>query len=110
MDRSVVGWRVWYDGGRTFDSRTMQWADLPDDGLQVMVVYYANGNRSMESGNDIYFEAPGKSGGLIYGSSLEPKRHILVRYPKAIVKKGRWTTYQEITDQQDIAEKVTESP
>ena len=58
----MSGWRVFYDGGRMFDSDSASWEALPDDGLQVVVVYLEQGERIL-SGHDYYFKAEGGIGG-----------------------------------------------
>ncbi|MCK5557274.1 MAG: hypothetical protein KAJ01_02780, partial [Candidatus Hydrogenedentes bacterium] len=63
--RREIGWRAWYDHDRKFDSATTSWADLPDDGMQVLVVYYEDDNRmlfgpspDMRVAQDYYFRVP----------------------------------------------------
>ena len=35
----VIGWRAWYSGGRTFDSATTPWTDLPTEGVIGFMLY-----------------------------------------------------------------------
>ncbi len=111
-DHSVIGWRAWYDGGRTFTSKTTEWVNLPDDGMQAMVIYFATGNRTMESGNDFYFQVPGTPLTVIYGSESrsKSKADIRKRYPGAIVKLGRWTNFDELNRVQDEASVKADAP
>jgi hypothetical protein len=85
-------WRVWYDGGRVFDSDEISWEALPDDGVQfVRVDVEGLGWRTMD-GCDWYF----KAGDLIACNNDAPDE-ILRRYPGAILKRGRWTSDEETT-------------
>lgn len=85
-------WRVFYDGGRVFDSDSTEWKALPYDGVQVVVVYLDPGERIL-SGHDYYF----KAGDVIGGNSDSPSS-IRKRYPGVSIKRGRWTSDGEITE------------
>jgi hypothetical protein len=84
----VAGWRIWFDDGRVYQSSTDKWEELPDDGVLVRMLYFTDGTKQIQCGNDFYYEAPHPQG-TIYGAANEafwdPKR-----YPGAIVKRGRW--------------------
>lgn len=115
--RREIGWRAWYDHSRKYDSATTKWEDLPDDGMQVLVVYYEDDNRMMfgpspdqRSGVDHYFQVPGPDGEMIYGSNSDTDTEILARYPGAIIKRGRWTTYEEFSRLQEEAGTEKEAP
>ena len=94
---SILGWRVWYDQGRGFNSRSTSWADLPDDGFQVLVEYYADGNRSMITGVSKIFEVVHQvSGEIFHGGNDQTDAEIAQRYPGAVIKNGRGTTREEL--------------
>lgn len=84
-----LGWRVWYDDGEVFKSDTYGWADLADDGILVRMIYYGDGTKQIQHGMDYYYEAPHEEGTIRgTGNDLDD---ILIRYPDAIIKRGRWT-------------------
>jgi hypothetical protein len=92
----IIGWRAWYTGGRTFDSATTEWEDLPDDGV-VLIMLYQDVRDSSNfflrrgmSGADYYFKS-----GDIYGSGFHDDE-IPRRYPGASIKRGKWTTEEEM--------------
>ncbi len=35
----VEGWRAWYTKGRTFESTSIKWDDLPDAGVLFVMLY-----------------------------------------------------------------------
>jgi hypothetical protein len=42
-ETDVRGWRVWWSDGETvriYDSRTTRWEDVPESGVQAIVVYF----------------------------------------------------------------------
>lgn len=84
-------WRIWYDGGRFFDSESMSWEELPEDGVQLVVVYLPKGQRHI-SGCDFYFKADGD----ILGGNSDSEVSIRRRYSGAVIKRGRWTSDEEI--------------
>jgi hypothetical protein len=90
----MTGWRVFYDGGRVYDSRTHSWARMPKDGVQIVVVYRDQGYRTIE-GCDLYFKAGDVIGGSV--CPFDTPETIKKRYPGASVKLGRWTSDEELT-------------
>lgn len=86
----VVGWRVWYADGSVFSSTDTEWRDLPDDGVQVVVLYYRgiapDGHplRRIIMGADQYW-----SDGESYDGVNDPPEKIVARYPGALVKAGK---------------------
>lgn len=36
----IVGWKIWYSNGSTFDSTQGAWLDAPNTGVAVVVVYF----------------------------------------------------------------------
>lgn len=72
-------WRAWYDDGSVYDSRTTTWADVPEHGLQVVMLYLDPPHRQIMQGED-EFRLPGE----------------------AAVRYGRWmddASYQQIVDE-----------
>ena len=97
---AVDGWRAYYTGGREFGSDGHDWADLPDDGVLLLKLYYdeftADGSvryTKRLSGDDHYFHAPGTD---LFGCNNDPIEDIHDRYPGVVVKRGKWTTREEM--------------
>ena len=94
----VIGWKAWYTEQRKFDSRQTAWADLPDDGVLLLMLYFDSRDgqkrpkRMIMSGNDYYFS----DGDQLFGSSNQDPDAIRERYPTCAVKQGKWTTYPDI--------------
>ncbi len=84
-----MGWRAWFDNGLTYDSRSTSWADVPDDGCQVRMLFFADGSKQVQHGADYYYDAPHPAG-TIHGSTSDLLHELQARYPGAIVKRGRW--------------------
>ncbi|MHA2279264.1 MAG: hypothetical protein ACXAC5_00010 [Promethearchaeota archaeon] len=87
----IVGWKAWYDGA-IYNSKEHSWKDLPNDGLQVVVLYTNKRLRSDDgwcrriwSGVDYYWTTP-ESGSEIFCGDENPTE----RYPGAIIKRGKW--------------------
>jgi hypothetical protein len=80
-----ASWRAWYDDGSRYDSDSTAWADLPDDGLQVVVIYFEDGTRRICHGDDWYFEVDGT-----IAHNSDSRRDNERRYPNAALKRGRW--------------------
>jgi len=92
----VISWRAWYDGGRVFTSEDTQWEDLPEDGVQAVMLceqgtYKGRHLAQILMARDTYFKA-----GDIYGCNDLPPDVVRQRYPGAQVKLGRWTTVDDI--------------
>ena len=105
-DTPVAGWRVYYTDGREYDSTETSWADLPDDGVLLLRLYYDRhtdgGVRYTKSlsGDDHYFHVPGTA---LFGCNNDPIDEIEARYPGAIVKRGMWTTQDDMWRVKDAA-------
>ncbi len=82
---AVLGWRAWFTSGRVFDSAAVAWADLPDDGFVVGMVYYDDGTSRIVAGGDFYF-AVGDS--IAYND--DPPEVTLGRYPGIAIVRGQW--------------------
>jgi len=92
--KRVVGWYVWYDNGTTdpqrYDSRTSQFAELPEDGFEQRKLCYSDGTARSDGGADYYFEAKHPTGLTIYGSNNDPPEMTRKRYEVVSIKRGRW--------------------
>lgn len=83
--------RAWYTEGRVYEGHGYDdWCALPDDGVLTVMLYHADGTRRVEQGNDYYWATPDG----IYGHSDD--QQIEDRYPGASVKRGKWTTDEEM--------------
>jgi len=96
---TVRGWKVWYGPTEVLTG----WDALPDDGIQCVVIYYAETDglgqprRLVLSGDDYYFLAPELDHPVC---SNDPPTTIRDRYPGAVIKRGRWAsaaTFSETT-------------
>lgn len=98
----VVGWRAWFDEWvgaiSRFNSRDLDWSDLPKDGMLALRTYYkplaSNGLHYADilSGNTSYFRVRHPSGDDVYGSNDDPVERNERRYSGAVIIEGRWTT------------------
>ena len=101
MAYQMIAWKAWYRGGRAFCSTGTTFAELPDDGALGFVVLFdeISGPSGMHfkkqySGGDLYWlvDILGKLT-LCQGShDDQPEK----RYPGAIIKRGAWTSDQEM--------------
>lgn len=100
---AVARWRAWYTENRVFDGQGFaDWAELPDDGVLSVMLWFADGTRRVEQGNDHYWATPEG----IYAHSDDPLDEIERRYPGASVKRGKWTTDAQM---QRVAAEAVES-
>lgn len=89
----VIGWRAWYADGSKYDSVTIEWEDLPNDGVIVVVLYFDNKTRRIMDGSSWYFRARHESGDFIYGENDGSPEENKKRYGESILlKRGKWTT------------------
>lgn len=89
----VARWRVWYVGGGTYDGETFNdWQQLAADGVLTVMLWFEDGTRRVEQGNDFYFATPNG----VYGHNDHPQEETERRYPGASVKRGMWTTDAEM--------------
>ena len=93
----VIGWRVWYEDSTVYNSKEHHWKDLPNDGLQIVVLYmnkrlkHTKGwCRCMRSSSDYYWTTL-ESGLEIFCGDESPTE----RYPGAVVKRGKWMPITE---------------
>lgn len=91
--QQVTRWRVWYVGGATIDGQSFEdWRALPDDGVLSVMLWFADGTRRVQQGNDSYFATAGG----VFGHNDETVAQVEARYEGASVKRGKWTTDHEM--------------
>lgn len=78
--KRVVKVRVWYPDA-VYDNP--DWSELPELGLQVVMLYFADGTRRIMQGDDYFFRC-----GDTYGHTSN--RADLEKYPGAAVVRGMW--------------------
>jgi hypothetical protein len=49
-------WTAYYTGNRVFDSNNLSWAELPDDGVLIVVEYQQGGRRIVDGGDWYWLE------------------------------------------------------
>lgn len=92
--RKIIGWRALYTEGREFVHCETAWADAPDDGLLVWVLYLnkrrpdGSPERMILDGKKWYFTAPSERG-LAYLCNDDPPKINRLRYPGCILKQGK---------------------
>jgi hypothetical protein len=100
-DNFVKSWRCWYNDNSEditeYNSVEHNLEDLPNDGFQAMRLWYFNGNGRLISGSDYYFFVSHPSG-TIYGHSNDSYSDIESRYDEVIIKRGKHTTDEIITE------------
>lgn len=76
MSRPVEAWIVYYPDA-VYDSHTSEWAGLPDEGVQVITLYFdeytAGGEvqyRKLLDGDDLYWHVPDSNE---FGSTNDPE-------------------------------------
>lgn len=100
----VVGWKIWYTGGRIFTNKDGKFCAAPKDDVLMMMVYYEKKDgmgrptRIAHSGSDWYF-----SDGRIFGSNNDSLEENNRRYPNSCFKKGKWSTSEEMDRVNKIA-------
>lgn len=95
----IAGWRIWYTGGRVFDSLTTAVSALPTTGVLVALLYfaaeYAPGlpYRGILKGNDRYWYDPATG---LWGQSDETVQQIKRRLGNQVyVWTGSWADTAE---------------
>jgi hypothetical protein len=111
----AIAW--WYVNGvaGTADTPTDEellaaWRNLPDDGALAFKFFYdAKAPTRLAqhlNGNDWYWLQPTDSG-VLFGHSDDAPEEIAARYPGAILKRGKWTTAEDM--QRVVAEQAAAS-
>lgn len=69
--RDLRAWRVYYDQGRIYESTNHSWEDLPEWGVQFVLLWYGSGGPEVVMGEDEYVLA-GEAGeaSVKYGVQL----------------------------------------
>jgi len=71
----VIAWKAWYSDGKVYRSESLDWSDLPDDGVVAINLYYdkltpaGDAYRRFMQGSDYYFRVIQEDGSIIYGQS-----------------------------------------
>jgi hypothetical protein len=97
----VLAWKAWYRGGQAFCSTGREWDELPDEGvLGIVVLFDETGPgsniplRRMVSGSDLYWACEIDGHWTICQGAHEDRPE--KRYPGAIIKRGVWTSDEEM--------------
>lgn len=97
--RLVVAWKAWFtdnpeaSGWTIYESASTSFDELPVDGMEGLVLFLDGGTRQMLSGQISYFEWSGPDGVVIDGDPELPDK-VAVRYPGAIIVRGRSVTLE----------------
>lgn len=103
---NAMGWRVWVEdfdlaaGYRVYRGVQEDWALLPNDGVLCVMIYFDDNApsgmplRRIATSSDSYFMFIGPDGHWAIGDNNETVAEVLIRYPGAIVKRGKWTSDQ----------------
>lgn len=112
----VVAWKAFYTEGRIFDGKSVKdFRGLPDDGVLVIVLYYdrkrpdGHPYRDILDGHNWYFCAPSEKG-TMYMCDNSPKEDIALRYPKAVIKRGKGVDRDAFDIVDSLAMKSVECP
>ena len=96
----VIAWKAWYREGLIFCSTGTEFSDLPDDGALAFVVLFdekaPNGFplRKQYSGGTLYWMVDIQGHQTLCQGDHEDRPE--KRYPGAIIKRGAWTSDQEM--------------
>ncbi len=97
MANKYLGQRVWFADGTI---STAEWDEMPEDGVVIRILYFADGTKQIQHGVDYYYESESEHG-TIQGAGMD-KDQIPERYLNAIIKRGKWINdeyYQEILEE-----------
>lgn len=93
----MAGQVVWYTDGRVYSTLDTPFAEMPEDGVLIRMIYFEERSaagirhREIQQGHDWYFETP--TG--VCGANSDPAEEIARRYPGATMKRGMWGTTEE---------------
>jgi hypothetical protein len=97
----TLAWKAWYVGGRSFCSEGTTWEELPDDGMLGLVVVFdevaepsLTRMHRFVSGTDLYWMVDILGEPTICQGQHEDKPE--TRYPGAVIKRGAWTSDEEM--------------
>lgn len=86
--RKVAAVRVYYEDGPRQLTPDADWAELPADGVQIVIVQFADGTKRLIGGYDWFFRARGPADWIFGASNPEPDP---TRYRDLVRLRGRWT-------------------
>ena len=97
IDRTIVGWRAWYAGGRVYDSTQMEWSELPEHGVLIVILYYKTRwySRTM-SGSSIYWREDTPQGPIYAHNEAADAIISAEARERNYVKFGKWVTDEEL--------------
>lgn len=61
IEHPIIAWAAWLNGDRIYLSDRHEWSDVPQVGMQVLVLYLEDGRRANFKNRDEYF-LPGSKG------------------------------------------------
>ena len=100
----AIRWRAWVEDLGAQDGFTLhqggldEWADLPDDGIICVMIYFSQNApsgmplRRIAHSSDRYFMFIGPDGNWVIGDNNDDASEISRRYPTAVIKRGKWTS------------------
>lgn len=100
----IIGWKLWYENGKTFSSIDGKFCDAPQDGIMAAVTYYSDGTR-IKHYSDYYLMKDGELFGI---SEKHIERHLRDLLPN--LKYGRWTKteiFERIQKEVDAAKELS---
>jgi len=111
IDHTIISWRVWYTDDRVFDSETTTWDKLPADGLLLVRLYLGTKGCSREMGGCSLYWRQETDKGVIYAYDNAENAIIPQEcWDNNLVKRGVWTTDQEMADVREAAMAAIEAP
>lgn len=93
----MAGQVLWYADGRAYSTKDTPFAEMPEDGVLVRIIYFEEKNgaglrhRELQRGYDWYFTTPEG----ICGGNNDSAEEITRRYPGAVLKRGIWAATEE---------------
>jgi Icc-related predicted phosphoesterase len=86
----ILGWKVYYGNEEIISSKEAEWEDIPNDDVQVIVLYHEPPYRTFLGGHDYYLKVEDEDDYLIFGSS-DSLEYIMTRYGHVPIKFGKWS-------------------
>jgi hypothetical protein len=102
-----MAWRWWYVGGLSGsfecandDEFLAQWKTLPDDGVLGFKFFFdtfsGNTRHARNAGGTDWYWLQPTDNGIVLGNSDDAATEISTRYPGAVLKRGQWTTPDDL--------------